>query len=46
MARALSLLSVAGLAVTTIPPSSIVGTMLWAGSLGHIVVAYLNMMQA
>jgi hypothetical protein len=44
--RALGAISVAGMAFTTIPPSSIVGAMLWAGYLGHIVVAYLNMMQA
>ncbi len=31
---------------TTIPPSSIVGAMLWAGYLGHIVVAHLNILQA
>jgi hypothetical protein len=34
------------MAFTTIPPSSIVGAMLWAGYLGHIVVAHLNMIQA
>jgi len=44
--RALGAISVAGMAFTTIPPSSIVGAMLWAGYLGHIAVAYLNMMQA
>lgn len=31
---------------TTIPPSSMVGAMLWTGYLGHIVVAHLNIMQA
>jgi hypothetical protein len=44
--RALGAISVAGMAFTTIPPSSIVGAMLWAGYLGHIVFAHLNMMQA
>jgi hypothetical protein len=44
--RALGAISVAGMVFTTIPPSSIVGAMLWAGYLGHIVVAHLNMMQA
>ena len=43
LSRTLGTLSAA---LTTIPPSSIVGAMLWAGYLGHIVVAYLNMMQA
>ena len=44
--RALGAISVAGMAFTTIPPSSIVGAMLWAGYLGHIVVAHLNIIQA
>jgi hypothetical protein len=46
LSRALGAISVAGMAFTTIPPSSIVGAMLWAGYLGHIVVAHLSMMQA
>jgi hypothetical protein len=41
--RALSAISVAGIALTTIPPSSIVGAMLWTGYLGNVVVAHLNM---
>jgi hypothetical protein len=39
-------LGTVGMALTTIPPSSIVGAMLWAGYLGNIVVAHLNMIQA
>jgi hypothetical protein len=39
-------LGAASAALTTIPPGSIVGAMLWVGYLGHIVVAQLNMMQA
>jgi hypothetical protein len=39
LARALG---VAGMALTTIPPSSIVGAMLWAGYLGNVVVTHLN----
>ena len=36
-------LGVIGIAVlTTIPPSSIVGAMLWAGYLGNVVVTHLN----
>jgi hypothetical protein len=38
-------LGVAGMAFATIPPSSIVGAMLWTGYLGHIVVAHLNIIQ-
>ncbi len=34
------------MALTTIPPSSIVGAMLWAGYLGNVVVTHLNMIQA
>jgi hypothetical protein len=33
-------------ALTTIPPSSIVGAMLWVGYLGNVVVTHLNMIQA
>ena len=39
LARALGVISVA---LTTIPPSSIVGAMLWAGYLGHVVVTHFN----
>jgi hypothetical protein len=46
LSRILGVISVAGMALTTIPPSSIVGAMLWTGYLGHIVVAHLNIMQA
>jgi hypothetical protein len=41
----LGAISVAG-TLTTIPPSSIVGAMLWTGYLGNIVAAHLNMVQA
>jgi hypothetical protein len=34
------------MALTTIPPSSIVGAMLWAGYLGNIIATHLNMIQA
>ena len=44
--RALGAISVAGMAFTTIPPSSIVGAMLWAGYFGNLVVSHLNMIQA
>jgi hypothetical protein len=30
------------LALSTIPPSSIVGGILWAGYLGNVVVTHLN----
>jgi hypothetical protein len=36
-------LSAVSAALTTIPPSSIVGAMLWTGYLGNVVVAHLNM---
>ena len=39
-------LGVINVALTTIPPSSIVGAMLWAGYLGNVVVTHLNMIQA
>jgi hypothetical protein len=42
LVRAIGVISVAGMALTTIPPSSIVGAMLWAGYLGHVVVTHLN----
>jgi hypothetical protein len=38
--------SVAGMTLTTVPPSSIVGAMLWAGYLGNIIVTHLNLIQA
>jgi hypothetical protein len=46
LSRILGVISVAGMAFTTMPPSSIVGAMLWTGYLGHIVVAHLNIIQA
>ncbi|HEY2246263.1 MAG TPA: hypothetical protein VGH70_02345 [Bradyrhizobium sp.] len=42
LVRAIGVISVAGMALTTIPSSSIVGAMLWAGYLGHVVVTHLN----
>jgi hypothetical protein len=33
-------------ALMTIPPSSIVGAMLWVRYLGNVVVTHLNMIQA
>ena len=39
-------LGTVGMALTTIPPSSIVGAMLWIGYLGNVVVTHLNMIQA
>ena len=45
LSRTLGMISAAGIAVTTIPPSSIVGAMLWAGYLGD-VVTHLNLIQA
>jgi|HubBroStandDraft_3_1064219.scaffolds.fasta_scaffold1525172_2 hypothetical protein len=46
LSRMLGIISVAGMAITTIPPSSIVGAMLWTGYVGNIVVGHLNMIQA
>jgi hypothetical protein len=46
LSRALGMVSLAGMAATTIPPSSIVGAMLWAGYLGNVLVTHLNMIQA
>jgi|AmaraimetFIIA100_FD_contig_81_321205_length_755_multi_5_in_0_out_0_2 hypothetical protein len=43
LARALAAISVAGAAAATIPPTSIVGAILWAGYLGNLVVTHLNM---
>ena len=42
LSRALGAISV----FATIPPSSIVGAMLWAGYFGNLVVTHLNMIQA
>jgi hypothetical protein len=46
LSRILGMISVAGIALTTIPPSSIAGGMLWAGYLCNAVVTHLNMIQA
>ena len=43
LSRTLGTLSAA---LATIPPSSIVGAMLWVGYLGNVVVTHLNMIQA
>jgi len=43
LARALGVISVAGIAFTTIPPTSIVGAILWTSYLGNVVVTHLNM---
>ena len=40
LARALGAISVAGMAFTTIPPTSIVGAILWTGYLGNFVVTH------
>jgi hypothetical protein len=40
LARALGTISVAGMALTTIPPTSIVGAILWTGYLGNLVVTH------
>jgi hypothetical protein len=41
LSRMLGLISVVGMAVTNIPPSSIVGAVLWTGYLGNVVVTHL-----
>jgi hypothetical protein len=41
LSRTLGLISVAGMLFSTIPPSSIVGAMLWTGYLGNVVVTHL-----
>jgi hypothetical protein len=43
LSRTLGVISVA---LTSIPPSSIAGGMLWAGYLCNVVVTHLNMIQA
>jgi hypothetical protein len=43
LARALGVVSVAGMAFTTMPPTSIVGAILWTGYFGNAVVTHLNM---
>jgi hypothetical protein len=45
LSRALGAIGVASVALTTIPPSSIVGAILWAGYFGNIVVTHLGMIQ-
>jgi hypothetical protein len=39
-ARALGAISVAGMAFSSIPPSSIVGAILWAGYFGNALVTH------
>ena len=46
LSRTPGMIGVAGMAITTIPPSSIVGAMLWAGYLANVVVTHLTMIQA
>jgi hypothetical protein len=41
LVRALGVISVAGMLFSSIPPSSIVGAMLWAGYLGNVLVTHL-----
>ena len=46
LARALGVISVAGtrpVSASRIPPTSIVGAILWTGYLGNVVVTHLNM---
>jgi hypothetical protein len=40
LARAFGAISVAGMALTTMPPTSIVGAILWTGYLGNLVVTH------
>jgi hypothetical protein len=40
--RALGVISIAGMLLSSIPPSSIVGAILWAGYLGNAVVTHFN----
>ena len=42
LARALGVISVTCGALTTIPPTSILGAILWTGYLGNVVVTHLN----
>ncbi len=46
LSRSHGMISIAGMTLTTIPPSSIVGAILWAGYFGNVVVTHLNMIQA
>jgi hypothetical protein len=41
LARALGAVTTACIALTTIPPTSIVGAILWTSSLGNALVAHL-----
>jgi hypothetical protein len=43
LSRTFGMICGAAVALATIPPSSIVGAMLWAGYLGNVVVTHLNM---
>jgi hypothetical protein len=42
LVRALGVISIAGMLLSSIPPSSIVGAILWAGYLGNVVVTHFN----
>ena len=42
LTRILGTISVVCMALTTIPPTSIVGAVLWTGYLGDVVVAHLR----
>jgi DoxX-like protein len=42
LARALGIVSVACSAFATIPPTSILGAILWTGYLGDVMAAHLN----
>ena len=42
LARSLGAIIVACMALTTIPPTSIVGAVLWTGYLGDVVIAHLR----
>ena len=43
LARTLGVVGVAGMVLTSTPPTSIVGAILWTGYLGNVVVTHLNM---
>jgi hypothetical protein len=42
LVRALGVISIVGMLLSSIPPSSIVGAILWAGYLGNAVVTHFN----
>jgi hypothetical protein len=43
-ARALGLVSVVGMALTTFPPTSLLGAILWTGYLGDLVATHLRIL--